>query len=80
MNILQSTIERLAWLLVLVVFITELFVGYYAWRDGRYIKDGVQQINKQLTCISEFFNQSGTIRSQSSIQALGICNRKGIQQ
>lgn len=38
MNILQSTVERLLYLLLLLCFTATIIVGIIAYQDGQYIK------------------------------------------
>lgn len=48
MKVLESTIERLAWMLTLVILIVTVIVGIFAYNDGQLINQNVKIINSNF--------------------------------
>lgn len=58
MKILQSTVERLAWYVVLLMLIGQVVVIYIQYNQGQQVKHNTIVIQDQMNCIATFFNQN----------------------
>ncbi len=79
MRLLQSTVERLLYLLILLVFSAIMVsipfqINLYKRLDGQQqaIKQGVDSIKQEQQCIAAFFLQPD--RTNITVANLKICN------
>lgn len=84
MKIMQSTVERLLYAVLLLAVVANLIeafalIGFAHKLDeqGKAINGGVESIEKQVGCIGDYFNQ--TERANLRIPNLNTCNIQKVQ-
>lgn len=72
MKIERSTIEQLAWYVVVLVLVAAIAVGLILFNLSRKIDSRTEDIQNQMTCIGLYFTQ--TDRANLKIPSLDKCN------
>lgn len=79
-KIMQSTVERSLYLLLVLIFIVNIAIGYEVVHvqtlqnhNHSYTNRELTAIQKEMLCIGAFFDQPGTVRSTTSIAKLKAC-------